>query len=160
MISNHYGALVQSRWNWLALILLMAAGAVIRLFFVMRHNGPSRWELVAVGLALIVAGAWLVAPASVASTTASIPPREPANHIVAFARVKTIIVTRCVACHNSQLASKNVRLDSDDEIVDHARDIEQQVVLQKTMPLNNATVMSDEERATLARWIAAGAPRS
>ena len=51
MISNHYGAMTQGRWNWLALILLMAAGAVIRLFFVLRHKGPSRWELVPVALA-------------------------------------------------------------------------------------------------------------
>ncbi len=164
MISNHYGALVQSRWNWLALIILMAAGALIRLFFVTRHNAPSRWELVVVALTLIVAVAWLVAPAPRASTApsiaSSITAREPANRIVAFARVKTIIVTRCVTCHNAQLASKNVRLDSDDAIVEHARDIDQQVVLQKTMPLNNATDMSDEERATLARWIAAGAPQS
>ena len=152
MISNHYGGLVQSRWNWLALILLMGAGAVIRLFFVWRHKGPSRWELVAISLVLIAAVAWLVAPASMASNAL----REP----VSFARVKTIVDARCAMCHNAQRASKNVRLDSDDAIVEHARDIEQQAVLQKTMPLNNATGISDQERAELGRWVAAGAPRT
>ena len=151
MISNHYGALVQSRWNWLALILLMAAGALIRLFFVVRHKGPSRWELVAVAIVLIAAVAWMVAPASTASTATGEP--------VSFARVKAIVDSRCVVCHSAQRANKNVRLDSDDAIVEHARDIEQQAVLQKTMPLNNATGITDEERATLGRWIAAGAPR-
>ena len=152
MISNHYGALVQSRWNWLALILLMAAGAAIRLFFVLRHKGPSRWELVAVSLLAIAAVAWLVAPASMASTAS----REP----VPFARVRTIVDTRCVVCHNAQLANKNVRLDSDQAIVAHARDIGQQAVLQKTMPQNNATGITDDERAALGRWIAAGAQRN
>ena len=152
MISNHYGALVQSRWNWLALILLMAAGAAIRWFFVIRHKGTSRWDLVAIALVLIAAVAWLVAPASMASTAS----REP----VSFSRVKAIIDARCVACHNAQLAGKNVRLDSADAIVELAREIEQQAVLQKTMPLNNATGITEEERATVGRWIAAGASRN
>ena len=42
-------------------------------------------------------------------------------------------------------------------IVRHAQQIKQQAVLQKTMPLNNATQMTDEERALLGRWVDAGA---
>ncbi|MFZ2990387.1 urate hydroxylase PuuD, partial [Ideonella sp.] len=38
MLSNHYGWLVQSRHNWAVLVLLMAAGAMIRHFFVARHQ--------------------------------------------------------------------------------------------------------------------------
>ena len=71
MISNHYGPLTQGRWNWLALILLMAAGAVIRLFFVLRHKGPFRWELVPVALLLIAATMWIGAPASTATAAAT-----------------------------------------------------------------------------------------
>jgi uncharacterized membrane protein len=34
----------------------------------------------------------------------------------------------------------------------------QQVVVQKTMPLNNATQITDAERALIGRWFKAGAP--
>ena len=61
-------------------------------------------------------------------------------------------------CHNAVVANKNVRLDSADAIVLHARDIEQQAVILKAMPMNNATGITDDERATLGRWVAAGAP--
>ncbi len=60
MISNHYGTLTQGRWNWLSLILLMATGAVVRLFFVLRHKGPNHWELL-VPTALVLIGAVVVA---------------------------------------------------------------------------------------------------
>ena len=144
MISNHYTPLVQGRWNWVVLILLMAAGAVIRLFFVLRHKGPSRWELVPIALLLLAAAAWLAAP-PVGATTASFAP-------VSFAQVRVIVDQRCVACHNAAVANKNVRLDTDDAIVARARDIEQQVVILRAMPFNNATAITEAERAALGRW--------
>jgi uncharacterized membrane protein len=148
MISNHYGTITQGPWNWLALILLMTAGAVIRLFFVLRHKGPSRWELVPIALLLIAATAWIGAPASAPLATAT---------PVSFAQVREIVQARCVMCHNAEVANKNVRLDTPDDIVQHARDIEQQAVILKVMPFNNATAITDEERALLGRWVEAGA---
>ena len=38
MLSNHYGQLYGHRHNWLILVLLMLAGALIRQFFVARHK--------------------------------------------------------------------------------------------------------------------------
>jgi uncharacterized membrane protein len=152
MLSNHYSAITQGRWNWLALILLMSAGAVIRLFFVLRHKDVSRWELVPVALLLIAATAWIGAPQREAVPASA---GEP----VSFARVQAIVEARCVMCHNAALANKNVRLDSPEAIVAHARDIEQQAVILKIMPINNATGITEAERETLGRWVRAGAPR-
>jgi uncharacterized membrane protein len=152
MISNHYSPLAQGPWNWFALILLMTAGAVIRLFFVLRHKDVSRWELVPIALVLIAAAAWMGAPASRATPAAVVD--EP----VSFARVQAIVAQRCAMCHNAVVANKNVRLDSPAAIVEHARDIEQQAVILKIMPMNNATGITDDERATLGRWVAGGAP--
>ena len=39
----------------------------------------------------------------------------------------------------------------------NAQQVFQQAVLQKTMPLNNATQMTEAERALLGRWFEAGA---
>ncbi len=60
-------------------------------------------------------------------------------------------------CHNAAFANKDVRLDTPEGIVQHARDIEQQAVVLKVMPLNNATGITDDERAALGRWVASGA---
>ena len=53
---------------------------------------------------------------------------------------------------------KGVRLDTPDQVAPRAQLIYQQVVLQKLMPMNNATQMTEAERALVARWYQAGAP--
>jgi uncharacterized membrane protein len=40
----------------------------------------------------------------------------------------------------------------------HAQAIYQQAVVLKLMPLSNATQITDDERATIGRWVQAGAP--
>ena len=44
------------------------------------------------------------------------------------------------------------------EIRAHAQDLYQQAVVLKLMPMNNATQITDTERAALGRWYEAGAP--
>jgi uncharacterized membrane protein len=52
---------------------------------------------------------------------------------------------------------KNVRVDSPEQVAAHAQAIYQQVVVTKIMPMNNATNITDEERALISRWFQAGA---
>ena len=52
---------------------------------------------------------------------------------------------------------KNVRLDSPEHAKQHAQTIYQQVVVQKLMPMNNATGITDAERALIGQWFQAGA---
>jgi uncharacterized membrane protein len=153
MLSNHYGVLYGARHNWLVLVLVMAAGALIRHFFVARHKAlvqarPLPWAYAIAGC-LMLAGviAWL-APA---------PRPASATGPVAFAQVQAIVAQRCVMCHNAQLANKGVAFDTPAGIEQHAQALYQQAVLQKTMPLNNATQITDAERALLARWFEGGA---
>jgi uncharacterized membrane protein len=72
--------------------------------------------------------------------------------------VSAVVEQRCAMCHNAQLAQKNVALHTPELLQKHAQAVYQQAVLQKLMPLNNATQMTDDERALLARWFEAGAP--
>ncbi|OFZ68058.1 MAG: hypothetical protein A2V79_04015 [Betaproteobacteria bacterium RBG_16_56_24] len=76
-----------------------------------------------------------------------------------FAEVQSVVTQRCTVCHGAQMQHKNVRLDSPEEIVKHAQRIYQQAVVLKTMPKNNATQITDAERALIGRWFTAGAPR-
>ena len=65
MLSNHYGWLFQGPQNWLVLVLMMLAGALIRHSFVARHKAAvlgqrAPWEHAVVGT-LVILGvvAWL-----------------------------------------------------------------------------------------------------
>jgi uncharacterized membrane protein len=149
MLSNHYGMVYQHPLNWLVLILLMLAGALIRLFFVLRHKGPSRWELPSGAVVLIGIVAWMVAP--------KFEPAPAAPAKVTLAQVQPIVEQRCVLCHNATVVNKNISLHTPELIAQHAQAIYQQAVIAKTMPLGNATQMTDAERATLKTWFEAGA---
>jgi uncharacterized membrane protein len=155
MLSNHYGFLYGAADNWLVLVLMMAAGALIRHSFVARHQALVQgkavpWAPAAVGTALIVGVAVHLMPAPQARSTAAAAP-------VSYAELRRVLDLRCVPCHNAQLASKNVVLLTPEQVARHAPMMYQQVVVQRTMPLNNATQITDAERALLARWFEEGA---
>jgi uncharacterized membrane protein len=156
MLSNHYGWLYQGRHNWLVLVLLMLAGALIRHSFVVRHKAlvlgkRVPWEYAAGGTAVLVALAIWLAPAPQ-------PPAPPAPAKVSMADVKAVIDQRCALCHNAQVQQKNVALHTPDLIQQHAQAVYQQAVVLKLMPMNNATQITDAERALIKRWFESGAP--
>ena len=51
----------------------------------------------------------------------------------------------------------NIQLHTPSLVARNAQLVYQQAVVQRTMPLNNATQMTDAERALLKRWYEAGA---
>lgn len=157
MLSNHYSFLYTHAHNWVVLILMMFAGAAIRQFFVMRHGWklgrnrhPAGYALV--GIAVIIAVLVWLTPAP--RTEAARAPAAP----VTYAQVQEVLQQRCVQCHGAQVQMKNVRLDDAAAVKLHAQGIYQQAVVAKTMPLNNATQITDNERALLGQWFQAGAP--
>jgi uncharacterized membrane protein len=156
MISNHYGWLVQARHNWAVLLALMLAGALIRHFFVARHAAKRLG--VAPPWAAAAAGVLLLAGLAVALRPSGSPATGPAPAMVEFGRVQAVINQRCVLCHNAQVQSKNVALHTEALVRQHAQAIYQQVVVLKQMPLNNATQITDAERAMLGRWYESGQP--
>jgi uncharacterized membrane protein len=157
MLSNHYGWLYSGKNNWLVLVLMMLAGALIRHSFVARHKAlvqgrRAPWEHAVVGTATLVALAIWLAPA---------PPKPEAIAAAAkpveFAAVKQVIDQRCAMCHNAQLQQKAVALHTPGLIKQHSQIVYQQASVLKLMPLNNATQITDEERALIKRWYDAGA---
>jgi uncharacterized membrane protein len=157
MLSNHYGWLYQGAHNWLVLVGLMLAGALIRHSFVARHkalvNGVRvPWEYAAAGTALIAGMALALMPA-----------REPAPAAASaappsYAEVQAVLEQRCTVCHNAVVAQKAVALHTPQLVQQHAQAIYQQAAVLKLMPQNNATQMTEAERTLLARWFKAGAP--
>jgi uncharacterized membrane protein len=157
MLSNHYGWLYQGPHNWLVLIALMLAGALIRHFFVARHKAHVKGVSPPWGYA--IAGSAILLGLIVALAPKPQPPQAAqAMQVPAtFGQVKAVIEQRCVLCHNAQAPQKNVALHDDALIQKQALAIYQQVAVLKLMPLNNATQITDEERALIRRWYEAGA---
>jgi uncharacterized membrane protein len=162
MLSNHYGWLYQGPNNWLVLVLLMLAGALIRHSFVARHKAHvegrrAPWEHAVVGTVLLVALAlWLAPPPRSAADVAAA--QAAAATPVRYAEVRAVIDQRCAMCHGAAVAQKNVALHTPALLRQHAQAVYQQTSVLKQMPMNNATQITDAERALIRRWYESGAP--
>jgi len=166
MLSNHYSFTYGHPQNWLVLIIMMLAGALIRQFFVMRHGyklGRNRHPLpyALVGVVLIAAAiVWMKPAGSIASATVSIadsPVDTRAGGQNDHEKLQKVLAQRCYMCHGAEVQMKNVRLDSPALLRQHAQAVYQQVVVNKTMPMNNTTGITEEERALVRRWFETGA---
>ena len=174
MLANHWGNVFAHPSNWLLLALFMAAGALIRQFFVVWHSGERAWGLLAIGATLLLlALAWLAprpttapVPAPVGEVsatrdapiaTASIAPADDDQAIL------PIVQARCGACHSAKpqlmgSAPKGVVFDRIEQIEAGVALIHKQVVELRIMPPGNLTGLTEDERALIARWSAARLP--
>ena len=151
MLSNHYSMTYSHPHNWAVLLLIMLASVLIRQFFILKHKGIWNWTYPGAGVALLLGVAVWIAPAPRAASPQATGPAP------VLADIAPIIEQRCAMCHNAQLASKNIRLDSPEAIKNQAMLIYQQAVVMRIMPMNNATGITEAERALLGRWFEAGA---
>ncbi|MGF1562698.1 MAG: urate hydroxylase PuuD [Geminicoccaceae bacterium] len=156
MISNHYPMAFSADLNWLILIVVILAGGLVRHFFNEMDAGHGQkwwlWAPVSACLALVIA---LSLPRPVAGT----------GEAVAFNDIAPIVAEHCAVCHAEHPsydgfaeAPAGILLDTPDAIIGAAPLIHEQAVVARAMPLGNTTGMTDDERALLAAWIAAGAP--
>ena len=169
MLSGHYSFTYTHPQNWLVLVAMMFAGAAIRQFFVLRHGfklgrNSHPWPYALVGvLALAAVVVWLrpapvstpvpVAINSVAVSSAS----TGSTGQIGYKTLQAVMDQRCTMCHGEQAQMKNVRLDSLEGLRRNAQAIYQQVVVTKAMPMNNATGITDAERALIKQWFESGA---
>jgi uncharacterized membrane protein len=154
MLSNHYGWLYQAKNNWLVLVVLMLAGALIRHFFVARHKAHVKqvappYGYAVAGCVLLLGLAVALAPAPGPKAVAALP--------ASYAEVKAVLAQRCAMCHNEQVQQKGVALHTDELVAKHAQAVYQQAAVLKLMPMNNATQITEAERGLIKRWFEAGA---
>ena len=165
MLSNHYSFTYTHPQNWLVLVLMMLAGAAIRQFFVLRHGyllGRNRHPVgyALAGLAVIVGViVWMQpAPQSATNSVAAGAGGISAKDLISYEKLQPVLAQRCYMCHGEQVQMKNVRLDSPAAVQQHAQAVYQQVVVTRVMPMNNATGITDAERALVKQWFEGGAP--
>lgn len=161
MLSNHYSFTWSHPQNWLVLVLMMLAGAAIRQFFVLRHGyklGRNRHPLpyaLAGGVVILGAIFWMkpVATSSIADNAGSIR----ATGQIGYKQMQVVLAQRCYLCHGAQVQMKSVRLDSPEAVKLHAQSLYLQAVVTKIMPMNNATGITEGERALIGQWFLDGA---
>jgi uncharacterized membrane protein len=105
-----------------------------------------------VSVILLLAIAWMSAPVA----------NNADCKEVDMAQVNQIIQTRCISCHSSRPTDDVYKVAPNGVVYDTPKDIEnkkdlilQRVVLTQTMPLNNKTNMTPEEREAVRCWILA-----
>ena len=154
MISNHYAGLYGHEWNWVLLILISVAGALVRVWFVQRHKGKQDPLVMGAGFVVLAITAILSLPR----------PAESLGPPAAFAEVQPVFQARCQSCHAVKPTQegfaappKGVVLETPEELRARAGMIFQQVWVTKVMPPGNLTNMTDAERRLIARWIKGGA---
>jgi len=155
MISNHYPMTFNHSANWLVLIAIILITAAVRQYFVLQHFGKQK-PLVLVG-AVVAA---IVLAFAIAPTTTKLT-EEQKQQSVDITQVQSIITERCGSCHADTptdevftIAPAGIIFSDDASIKQWAPRIKARVIDAKDMPFMNKTNMTDEERNTLAIWLA------
>lgn len=165
MISNHHAMTTNHQYNWLILIAMSLAGALIRVYFVKRHfGGASLLPLVvAVLLLLGVITALVPRPAATNEVNSNTTDSAAKNLEPTFANVQTVVQERCTGCHSAKPTQpgfyappKGIAFDTQEQIIKQAQTIHMQSVVTRAMPIGNLTAMTEQERTLLDRWYTAG----
>ncbi|MEQ1500596.1 MAG: urate hydroxylase PuuD [Myxococcota bacterium] len=153
MISGHTPSTWGHPHGWLVLLGIAGAGVAVRHALNTAERGrPMPWL-------------WPIAAGSLVAAALYARPARPAPvdgaPAVPLVTVQMIVAQRCLPCHTARpilagLASppKGVVLDRPETIEALREAIGVQVVSTRAMPLGNLTKMTDEERATIAAWVA------
>jgi uncharacterized membrane protein len=149
MTSNHYAITYNHEYNWLILVAISLAGALIRVWFVARHKGrASPLPIIAASIILLIVAA-AIAPRSKAALAQT----------VTLEMIRPVIQNRCTNCHSATpthaafpAAPGGVLLDTDRQIMAEAQRIHLQTVTMRAMPIGNLTEMNEEERALIDAW--------
>ncbi len=149
MTSNHYAMAYGHEYNWLILVGIALAGALIRIYFVNRHSGNASPLPVVVAVVIFAVIAVALAPRAGPAHAGS----------VSFDQVRNVVNARCTSCHSSApvhpafpVAPLGIMFDTDEQIINDADRIYQQTVVTRVMPIGNLTAMTDEERQILDTW--------
>jgi len=162
MVSAHFPSVYSNRWSWVLLLVIVAAGAVVRHLMNIRFTTPwwrpALMATIAASAAIMYALLTVAAAPPASSTAANIPA------VVTFDDARHVIDRRCAACHSLQpsdssfgAAPAGVAFDLPAQIQSHAARIRERAVATRTMPPANKTHITESERAILSRWIDQGA---
>lgn len=155
MVSNHFPSTFGYKYPWLILAVISLGAAGVKHYLNLREKGRQSVWVMPVSVIILLAACFI-----------SAPPKNPdaCKSEVSFSEVNAIIQNRCVVCHSAKptddvnkVAPNGVMYDTPEQIVMKKELIMQRVVVTKTMPQNNKTNITQEERDLVRCWIEQGA---
>ena len=155
MVSNHFPSTFGYEYPWLILGVISLGAAGVKHYLNLKEKKDLNVWILPVSVVILLAASFISAP--------STNPYECKKE-VSFSEVNEIMQKRCVSCHSAnptddvyKVAPNGVMYDTPEGIVAKKDLIMQRVVITKTMPQNNKTNITEEERNTLRCWIEQGA---
>lgn len=150
MVSNHFPSTFANKYQWIVLAAITLGSAGIKHWLNLRERGQLSIWIMPASVILLLAVAYVTAP----------QPSHVKCKEISYAQVNAIITQRCITCHSSRPTDdvysappNGVIYDTPADIIKKKDLIMQQVVITKTMPQNNKTNMTPEERDIIRCWI-------
>ena len=154
MISNHFPTTFGYQYPWAILAIISLGTAGVKHYLNLREKRQYNVWVLPVSVTILLAAAFITAP-----------PKDNAacNKTISLTEINGIIERRCISCHSSK-PTDNVYTSPPNGIVyDTPQDfaklkdrIMQRVVITRTMPQNNKTGITPEERDMIRCWINQG----
>jgi uncharacterized membrane protein len=155
MVSNHFPSTFGFKYPWLILAVISLGTAGVKHWLNLREKGQLNIWVLPVSVLILFAAAYMSAPKQ---------PDTNCKEEVSFNEANLIIQKRCISCHSSnptddvfRAAPNGVMYDTPAGIVRLKDKIMERAVITKTMPQNNKTNMTQEERDIIGCWIKQGA---
>ena len=155
MVSNHFPSTFGYSNPWLVLMIMTVGTAGVKHYLNLKEKGQLNVWVLPISVLILFAAAFITAPAN--------NPNECKTQI-GMAEVNAIVQKRCTQCHSTRPTDdvfrappNGVVYETPEDIVKLKDKIMQRVVVTKTMPQNNKTGMTEEERNIIRCWIEQGA---
>lgn len=155
MVSNHFPSTFGYTFPWLTLAIITLGTAGVKHYLNLKEKRQLNVWILPVSVLILLAAAFI-----------SAPPKDPGacKGEVSIAEVNAIVQKRCISCHSTHPTDdvftappNGVVYETPQDIVRLKDKIMQRVVVTRTMPQNNKTGMTDEERNKIRCWIENGA---
>jgi uncharacterized membrane protein len=155
MVSNHFPSTFGFKYPWLILAIISLGAAGVKHWLNLREKKQQSVWVLPVSIIILLSACFI-----------SAPDKNPnaCNTQIGFSEVNAIIQKRCISCHSSRptdevntVAPNGVKYDTPEDIIKKKDLIMQRVVITKTMPQNNKTNITEEERNIIRCWIEQGA---
>ena len=155
MISNHFPSTFGHSTPWLILAIISMGTAGVKHYLNLKEKKQLNVWILPVSILVLLAAAFISAP---------VKDPNACKTDVTISEVNAIFQQRCMSCHSSKptddiftVPPNGVVYDKPEDIVNMKEKILQRVVVTKTMPQNNKTGMTEEERTLIRCWIEQGA---
>jgi uncharacterized membrane protein len=155
MVSNHFPSTFGYQYPWAVLAAITLGTAGVKHYLNLKEQGRYTVWVLPVSVIILLAVSFVTAPAK---------NPEACKEEIQFTEVQQIFQTRCMTCHSSKPTDdvytsppNGVVYDTPEDIVRKKDLIMQRVVVTKTMPQNNKTNITPEERNMIRCWIEQGA---